>query len=204
MKRVKSRVPASLRAARRVFAAATLLALAASLQAAEVRYRHSGTGSGLLDGLSFEATRFTITALADTAGIASCGGACLFNPNLSATITIDGVGSFDFLAATRYFSNIGTVGFSRAGEGGLDLFDGPRLLDWDMKSSVGPVAGTGQLIQWGMDPVLTSGGVLYFDPGSSAARFTATVVPEPAAALLLGAGLFGLLASRLRAARQTG
>ena len=93
------------------------------------------------------------------------------------------------------------VGFSRAGASDSDLFDGPTIsTPWDMLSSIGPIAGTGELLQWTVPQVLTDGGVLFFNDGTSASTFTATVgaVPEPEtyAMMLAGLGLVGLVARR--------
>lgn len=205
--KIKTRFPArSRRAVYSAVAAAAMLAMGSAAQAVEIHYTHTGFGSGTLGGTAFGAVApvaFTITAVGDTANIASCGGACLSNDNLSASISIAGVGSFDFITATRYFSNVGIVGFSRA-DFGVDLYNGPALAAWDMTSSVGPIVGTGELMQWGSgDGVIdTSGGVLTFSNGFSDATFTAAVVPEPSTVLLMGAGLFGLLAWSRRSARQ--
>lgn len=196
-------------AMRGVVAAAAMLALTAAAQAVEIHYTHTGSGSGSLNGVAFGAAApvaFTITAIGDTANIASCGGGCLYNDNLSASITIDGLGSFDFVTGTRYFYNsgVGLVGFSRAGVGGFDLFNGPHVVAWDMASSIGPIGGTGDLLQWGPsdEVVNTSGGVLQFANGTSDSTFSAAVVPEPSAAMLLVAGLLGMGAWRRFGARQ--
>jgi hypothetical protein len=104
--------------------------------AVPITYVQTGFGSGILDDVVFGTVEvplaFTITALGDTDNVAGCGSPCLYNDNTSASITISGVGSFDFISPTRYFANLGVVGFSRAGAGGLDLFDGPNAPIWDM------------------------------------------------------------------------
>ena len=173
-----------------------LLATAAGASATPISYTDTGFGSGTLNGVAFGAggpLAFTITALGDTANVISCGGSCLYNENTSASIAITGLGTLNFVTATRFFANVGIVGFSRGGGGGLDLYNGPLIPPWDMLTSLGPIAGTGNLIQWGNSPVVTNGGVLVFNNGSSAATFTATVgqstVPEPTTLLLLGSGL---------------
>jgi hypothetical protein len=170
--------------------------------AVPITYVHTGFGSGNLAGVEFGAlapVAFTITSVGDTDNIASCGAGCLNNFNITASIEIAGLGTFDFITVTRYFENVGVVGFSR---GGPDLFDGPDLSGWDMASSIGPIVGTGQLMQWDLTPVLTTGGVLSFNSALTASTFTATVgapVPEPATLLLLGGGLAaGGLKRRLR------
>ena len=183
------------------FAAVAIFGAAASAHATPITYVHTGSGSGTLDQVSFGAlapVAFTITATGDTANVQSCGVSCLFNDNLSASITIAGVGTFNFTTPTRFFAAATVVGFSRAGVLGLDLFNGPALAAWDMTSSVGPILGSGLLLQWGSSPVLTDGGTLFFNDGLSDATFTATVdaqVPEPmtlwlvAMALLLAFGI---------------
>lgn len=185
------------------FLIAGLVGLASSLvSAAPITFIHDGSGNGTLDGVAFSAV-FTITATGNTDDRNDLGGAWDIE-HTSATINIDGVGSFDFISPTRTFVNNGgqLVGFSRTvGAGGNDLFNGPNNAafgTWDMTTSIGPIGGGGDLIQWG-DPnpaVVTTGGVLYFDNFFTDAQFTAIVVPAPATLLALG----GLVATRRRRA----
>jgi hypothetical protein len=59
-----------------------------------------------------------------------------------------------------------------------------------MLTSIGPVSGTGTLIQWTSSPVNTTGGVLVFTSGqSNPATFQATIIPEPASMTLIAIGL---------------
>lgn len=178
--------------------------IATAAAAAPISYTHTGFGSGSIDGDPFglaAPVAFTITATGDTDDIESCATGCFFIDNLTASIDIAGVGSFDFTTATRYVSNtnVDSIGFSR--ETGA-LFIGPTVVDWDMTTSVGPVSGSGQLFQWLSSPVNTDGGVLVFNSADGVeSTFEARVgfVPEPASLLLLASGI--AVAVRRRARR---
>lgn len=182
---------------------AGLVGLASSLAAAApITFIHDGSGNGTLDGVAFSAV-FTITATGNTDDRFDLGGGWE-TVHTSAVINIDGVGSFDFISPTRTFVNNGAqlVGFSRSeGVGnGLDLFNGPNNAafgTWDMTTSIGPIAGAGNLLQWGSSPAVeTTGGVLYFENFLTDAQFTAIVAPAPGALAFLALG--GLTATRRR------
>jgi len=182
----------------RVSAGVALL-LAPSSFAAVLLLTHTGTGSGQIGATSFTNATFTISDTVDTANrqvIPSGGG--FFIDDSSASIAITGVGTYPFSSPTRTFVNnsVTSVGFSRAGFGGSDLFDGPgdpAFSTWDLLTGIGPITGTGTLMQWGSSngTINTSGGVLTFSNGGSATTFTAVAVPEPAACAAI-AGLIVL------------
>ena len=178
-----------------------------------ITFTHQGTGSGTIAGNPFTNAMFTITALGDTNNRVSHSGGAFINHD-TVSISITGVGNFLFTTPTRTFVNHSArlVGFSRASSPALDLFNGPTnpiFSTYNMLTSIGPVTGTGQLLQWAAPPpfllpVLTTDGQLVFNNAATTATFTATVgqvIPEPTTLLLLGTGLAGV-AAKVRKRRQ--
>ncbi|MEX0938525.1 MAG: PEP-CTERM sorting domain-containing protein [Pirellulales bacterium] len=165
--------------------------------AAPIVFVHGGSGSGSIGEIPFPDADFTITAVGDTENREDHGAGYFIDHDM-ASISIDGVGTFDFLSPTRTFVNndLSLAGFSRASVSGLDLFNGPTdaaLATWEMLDDIGPLTGLGNLAQWDDSDVLTTGGVLFFDPSESFATFQATVVPEPSTFWMVAIGLAGLL-----------
>lgn len=188
-------------------------AVPGSASAATITFTHEGsTTGGTLDGVGFGGAAFKITAVGDTDDRADAGGV-FYIDHVSAQIEIDGLGVLDIVTGTRTFINDGSdlVGFSREGGSGLDLFNGPSdaaLDGWDMLSSIGPIGGSGVVLQWDSIPLIdTSGGILILNTSSSPeAVFTAVVdatptIPLPAAGWLLIAAIGGLGALRARKVR---
>jgi hypothetical protein len=179
-----------------LFAITVLVAVAPTAQATLVSFVHEGVGAGTLDGVPFPASAFTISALADTDDR-------FFYPNiyelfhLSSSISIDGLGTFDFLSPTRTFVNNDTQGVGFSGPD-RDLFDGPQnpaFATWDMTTPIGPFSGSGIIIQWGIStPIQTTGGVLRFFSSTSPVTFQA--IPEPSTLALLGAMGLGVVVRR--------
>ncbi len=167
--------------------------------AAEITITQTGTGSGTIGGTPFTSDGFTITSVGDTGNRASYSGGFFISSN-SASISIAGLGTYQFITATGIFNNTSGAepGFTRAPLGGLDLFDGPENVafdDWDMLTSIGPITGTAELLQWQKSPVVTSGGTLVFQNANGVpTTFQATVaVPEPSTFSLLAVGAIGML-----------
>ena len=187
-------------------AATALLASALNVFASPITFIFTGSGSGTLAGNAFGAATpvsFTITGIADTANVVSCGAGCLFVDHASASINITGVGSLTFLTGTRTFFNDGsdTVGFSRSGTGGADLYDSgaiAALNGYGLTTAVGPLASNFSTIQWALSPVNTSGGVLVLNNRTAAGTFQAitTQVPEPGTLALTATVLLGLATVR--------
>ena len=163
-----------------------------------ITFTHTGIGSGTIGGSPFFNASFRITELADTTNRYSFVGGFSIN-DITASISIAGVGNFQFTQGTRTFVNnaLSVVGFSRGDlEGRIDLYNGPTnavFASWDMLTSIGPVTGPTRLLQWSFFPtVSTDGGVLIFNDSFTVGTFQATIVPEPASCLLTTIGLIGI------------
>jgi hypothetical protein len=181
-----------------------LVGASLSANASPIQFIFTGTGSGSLGDVEFSDAAFVLTEFGDTASRRSCGDGCTFIDSVSATVSLSGIGIFDFVTGTRTFDYTGLIGFSRAGAGGLDLYNvfdvGPA---YDMASSIGPVAGKAKLLQWSMETVNTTGGALVFAEATTYGTFQAVAaVPEPEtyAMMLAGLGLLGFMARRKKTA----
>jgi len=174
-------------------------------QALPIELIHEGTGTieGTLNGQPFTTDSVRIVGIADTDNRDAfdiLGNTGYSTPHNSSSIQINGLGSYGFITPLQTFvaTEIAVVGLGRVG--GVDLFNGPSNIaftGWDQLVSIGPVTGNGTLLQWEWVPLPeTSGGVLYFDPASVSATFTATVVPGPLP--LLGAAVGFRCSRKLR------
>jgi hypothetical protein len=170
-----------------------IAALGTHLSAAPISYTFTGVGSGSLNGVSFAPSDFTIVGISDTTDVQN-EISFLNVVNISASIDISGLGTFDIESATREFLSGEVVGFSR-GPNGDDLYDGPSniaLEGWSMQTAIGPISGSGSLIQWSENPdIETNGGQLIFDTGSSDVTFQASLgsstssVPDNAPTMIM-------------------
>jgi len=169
-----------------------LIVFLGNANAVNITFTYEGIGSGTLGGSSFSDAAFTITGMGDTVNRSSFdfGTSKGFSiDDNSASIAISGLGTFNFVTPTRTFVNntYYGVGFSRAESvGGTDLFYSPSAYaygTWDMLSSIGPISGTGRLLQWtptpAYGPVNTNAGVLVFNDAFPPATFQATIGSAP-------------------------
>ena len=165
----------------------------------------TGQGRGTLDGQVFAVSNFTVTALGNTNDREQPHAHVWILPHQTASITINGLGTFAVLSPTHTFVNqLGPiVGFSRSP--GADLLSGwtnPIFADWELNTSVGPIGGSAGTFQWNLEPLIeTTGGVLIFESQSFNGTFSATIVPAPGAFMLLAvAGGIGGARRRRRSA----
>ena len=178
--------------------AVLLIGSAVLLPAAPITITYQASGAGSLNGASFASSTFVITALGDTTNRATISPGTFAIDHGSASINITGLGTFSFTTPTRTFVNQGVqvVGFART-VGGSDLLDSTSnaaYSTWDLLSSIGPITGSGSLLQWASAPVVTSAGTLVFNNSSTTLTFQAVVgnaIPEPGTFQLIALGLLG-------------
>ena len=84
---------------------------AGAVQAAPITFTHAGSGAGSINGAAFATTSFVITATGFTEDVQTTGPAH-FIDHTSASISISGIGTFDFITLTRTFATANAVGFS--------------------------------------------------------------------------------------------
>jgi hypothetical protein len=180
-----------------------------NLFAVSITFIHTGTGTGQIGNVHFDDAYFTITAIGDTEDrqsfdmFMSTGYSIIHR---SASISINGLGTYHFITPTRTFVNNTScvIGLAKAPNKD-DLLGGPKndcLKTWDMSTSIGPVAGQVELMQWYDEPISTSGNTLIFDDEPTTGTFQA-IVPEPSTIALLGMGGIGIIAWALRRRKTT-
>lgn len=180
--------------------AALIVALGmADVMAAPIEFIHKGNGSGSIGTINFSNANFTVTGIGDTNNrgtyILGVFQGFFIDYN-SSSISIDGVGTFDFITGLETFVNqVNSLALLTRTGNGADSFSGPTnsaFHTWDMLSSIGPITGTGQLFNWSAFPqIMTNAGELVFNDGSSPVTFQA-IVPEPCSLVLAAFGFAGL------------
>jgi hypothetical protein len=198
----------------RKIAIAILLTVLSAVNAwaTPIMFIHTAEGEGTLGGQPFSGN-FTITGFGDTDDRQD--DTFGFHVNYtSASIDIDGVGSFCLITAfDTWVGNTGSDGHGLVGIGRVFGADGgnlnegpadPAFETYDLLTSIGPIFGTAFFTN--LSPIRTSGGTLLFNEGqgfSSDASFQAILnpstcpvcpppagaLPEPGTVLLLASGL---------------
>lgn len=190
------------------------LALAASAaQAAPVIYTLSGAWKGTFNNVAFTDTAFTFNAVGDTSQIDTQQAGAEFLQLQSASVTLDGFGTFSLLNPTRMTHSLFSGQFSfdqyTPALRNVVLFTGSPALS--LGTSIAPyTAAFAEIIG---DATPTSGGMLQFElsVGEPDITFSSQVypdrdvpgpgVPEPAtwAMMLMG---FGGLGAAMRSRRK--
>lgn len=170
-------------------------------QAETITFTHEGVADGTLDGVPFSNAEYVIHAVGDTDDreAFTVGDGWLIE-HQSASITIDGFGTFNIAQPTQTFVNngldptYGGVGVSYNDPFGTSWIDSTAdstLLTWDMTTSIGPITAQVGGTQFFADPLMTSGGLLDFAAMGAGRIYTFTaVVPGPGGFILLAAVAF--------------
>ena len=175
--------------------------MAATLAAAPITYRFSGSGSGTIGRSVFEGADFVATINGDTTSVTSQPSlGALGALGLSGNISIAGLGVFAFADPLFVFIVEGTgfFGFGNFVNGNLITANSPAVVCHDLASNFGPtnVGANVNLSQF--NNAATSGGALTFGSMSDVTYQAITGVPEPATVLLIGAGMASVLVLRRR------
>ena len=183
-----------------VAVAACALAAGSAANAAIIEFSYTGTTSGMwlngaYSGQEFFNQAVTISAASLTELVTSYADGYKVR-NSVADVTIQG---FVKAAVT---SQTGVWVGNTFGRSGFGLWNSSDILSlgdssfdtWNLKSSLGPITRTGVFAGAAL---WTTGGAVKFT-GSTAMTFTATVVPAPSAAALIG--LVGAVGARRRRA----
>ena len=141
--------------------------------AARIVFSYEGVSSGWLENNNINDKPFVITGIGNTANripLSTYGYAIVHDFTM---ISIADLGTFTVSTPTRTFLSptselVGLARSSTGGTSGTNLIHAPvdaTFATWDLLSSVGPVSGSGEFLQWGgiNPPVITAGGTLYFD-----------------------------------------
>jgi hypothetical protein len=184
-----------------VAVAACALAAGSAANAAVIEFSYTGTASGrwfsgTYSGQSFTNKAFTITLRGLTESATALPNGMGYKTNTSgAIVTIADYGSFAVTSETAVWVNntFGRSGFGIRDSGDIVGLGDNSFNTWNMQSSLGPITSTGSF----NEAFSTTGGLLRFN-GSPAVTFSATVVPGPSAAALIG--LVGAVGARRRRA----
>jgi hypothetical protein len=168
------------------------------------------TGSGTLGTQAFTNAALTVTTVADTENRQTSGGGIgYYINNTSASISIAGVGTFQFKAppptavmisppnaapgatVTEEFL-LGFQNMSGAMVAGAYL---STANPWNMLSSIGPITASGSLLQWNSFSPITSGGTVNLYSANISLTFQATFSGTPPTPTLTRSGVLSQIAA---------
>ncbi len=161
-----------------------------------ITYTFSGTGSGSLGSQSFTDTLFTITSTADTSQVTNSSPGIFRVPDLTANVTVSGIGTGTFTITTINVSNqnVSRVGISDPNQNMAILFvDNPAVATYDLTTAIGPLTGP-TAFNPGATFATTAGDFsLTVVPSATFQATVGQAIPEPATLTLIGIGALGLL-----------
>src|SRR5690242_8422321 len=161
----------------------TFLAGSGIGSAAPIFYIYTGIGSGMLGSNSFAEAPFTINCVADTSQITISGGDFFEVNNITATVSVAGVGTGTFTIPTVNFDtqNLSTVGFSYSPFADILDVRSPIFAGYDLSTPIGPVTGLPGVNRGNQYP--TTAGLFQL---SSVSSVSFEAVPEPSTIALGG------------------
>lgn len=164
-----------------------------SAKAIPVTYTLSGTATGDLAGVSFAQATFSLSGLGDSDALEEPETGVSLVALQYLTIELDGVGTFDALNETYFFSNrnVALAGFLDLVWGDIVDLAGP-FSDYDGISSLGPETVTGEFF----GQFDTTGGLMSFTQMHDLVLQVSGEVPEPNSLLLLATAVLALAAYR--------
>jgi hypothetical protein len=184
--------------------------------AAPITYSLSTTATGTLGASPFTDALVTVTLTGDTSNVTAGPPPftdVVVNPG-SATVSVSGLGTgtftdsiviVDTLSDTTVLGGPAVLILDNTSGTGILLQTGSVFTSYDLRSSLGPITGTGGVASGShMTPIFpTTAGDLTWAVGQSlgTSTFTASTVPEPASLTLFSVGLLGLTGLCLRRKR---
>lgn len=184
-----------------VASAAMLLPVATF--AAPITYTYSGVGSGSLGGAAFTDAAFLVSAQADTDNIAPWVNATVQNTHTSASILLDGIGSFAFSVPTHtWVANNCCGGFGV--NLGLNLLTvNSPTITYGLATILGPTLFQDATTHGQFSSIATTGGLLTITSLKNNELTFAAAVPEPSTVALVLAGLCVGAVVKRRSARAS-
>jgi hypothetical protein len=155
----------------------------------QITYTLSGTGSGTLGADQFSDASFLITSIADTSGISETDGVFSVRDSI-ATVFVSGLGTATFNDQTLNADNTALSATGISTYGAILWLNSPTFANYDLGSSLDPVAGT-PFGNFGMGFSTTAGNFTL--SSVSSLTFQAEMTPEPSILWIFSMGLVVLL-----------